>query len=149
MFYSIISAVSVFAVGLIAGAELGSLMYHQILDRLEYPTQLPALQAINKTVGKIMPPVMSATVVLCLLAAAVGGDRTSRLLFLAAALLLVTMILVSVFGLGPIKAAEREADGGTSAAEFAALRRRWIGLHKIRVVLDLAAFAAALGAVWG
>lgn len=133
--------------GLLAGNELGTLIgFHPALKGLPLDAQIEAERALTARLGKIMPFYMTGTV-LATVSAAVDrcGGRGFRLAA-AAAGASVLMLGITLTGNLPLNARTVSYPADGDAAGWAAIRGRWDRLHVARVLLDLAAFAALVGA---
>lgn len=133
--------------GLLAGNELATLIgLHPALRALPLDRQIEAEQALTGQLAKIMPVYTSATLV------AVGAaalDRVGQRGFaptLAGAAAIVTMLAVTGLGNIPLNKATMSYPIGGDAAGWVAIRRRWERLHRIRVILDVGAFACLAAA---
>jgi uncharacterized membrane protein len=141
-------AVGVVLTGLLAGNELGTLAaLHPALRALPLPTQVAAERALTSRLRRIMPVVMTATLVAAVAAAAsLAGDPGFPLAILAAAAL-AAMLAVTLVGNMPLNLRTEAFPDQGDAAEWRAIRSRWERLHLIRVALDLAAFACLVTAL--
>ena len=147
-----ILVISVLLSGLLGGNELATLIaFHPGLGRLSLGSQIEAERALTRRLGGIMPFFMTGTLVAAF-AAAVGLRGEPEFGFVAsAAVALGVMLAITLLGNVPLnrRTVEFPAEGDELA--WAAIRRSWERLHRVRVVLDLVAFACltvALAARW-
>jgi hypothetical protein len=139
---------TVVLVGLLAGNELGTLaVVHPALDRVPYAAGRPAAQAVVDRFGRVMPVFMPVTLAVTLITALLVDGLAAVLLFVAGAALVV-MLAVTFAGLMPLNRRQLGATEATPVEDWRAWRQRWLPLHGVRVVCDVAALVlAAVAAV--
>jgi hypothetical protein len=127
-------------VGALAGNELGTLtVIHPALDRLPYASSRPGTEAVSAGFGRVLPVVMTVTVI-ATFATALALDGRASVLLLIAGTALVAMLVVTFVGLMPLYARELKAGKDTPEEEWRAGRERWMRFHSVRVSLDGGAF---------
>lgn len=127
--------------GLLAGNELATLIAaHPAVETLPLRARIEAEQALTDRLATIMPIYTSGTL-LAVVAAAVDRARTPRFAPTAAAAGAIAAML-AVTGLGNIPLNRRTMDYPVDgdAPGWTEIRRPWERLHRVRVLLDLAAF---------
>jgi uncharacterized membrane protein len=143
--------VNVALTGMLTGNELGTKgVAHPALGELPVAAHVRAEQALTRAYGRVMPTVMTATLVSFVPVLALERDRTRARLALAGLGSYGVMLAVTLAGNVPIN--ERllglDPDAPADQDEFRALRARWERLHTARATLDVAGLACAvLGAV--
>ncbi|MEX0657552.1 MAG: anthrone oxygenase family protein [Egibacteraceae bacterium] len=139
MLVEIALVATIVLVGVVAGNEIGTLVViHPALDRVPYASGRPAAQAVVARFGRVMPVLMPITIAVTFVTALVLDGTPSVLLLLAGAAL-VAMLIVTFAGLMPLNTSQLGADETTPADEWYGWRARWLRLHAVRVVCDLAA----------
>lgn len=147
-------AANVILAGILTGNEwAGWTVVHPALDRLPPGERLHAEQAIYRRFGKIMPFLMSSTVVSGAMAATRTADRRSRAFALTATGTgcYAAMLAVTLTRNVPInKELLALTDEPRSHGRLAELRRDWDRLHTVRNLLNLAGLAlTVVGALEG
>ena len=129
--------------GLLAGNELGTAIgSHPALRTLPLTAEIEAERALTAHLGKVMPLYMTATVTAAVVAAVDRRGQPGFELAAAAAGATALMLAITLLGNLPLNARTVTYPETGGAREWEALRSRWRRLHQIRVVLDVAAFAA-------
>ncbi len=133
--------------GLLSGNELATAIgLHPALTALPLPARIEAERTLTTRLGAIMPVYMTGTVVAVTTAAVDRRGTPGARLAGSAAAATVLMLGITLLGNLPLNArtVAYPPDGG--AEGYTDIRRRWERLHRVRVLLDLGAFAALLTA---
>lgn len=131
-----------FLVGLYAGGVLFVVLAPSA-SRLPGPAYVRQWQALNTDYGRVMPPLL-LTSVLALVSATVLSWSQGGLMFglCAGALVLVVLtIAVTVVMMEPLNRIADSWNPDILPITWQQVRQRWAGLHRIRTILGVAAFA--------
>jgi len=145
--------VNLLLAGVLTGNEVGTkVVVHPALATLPFGAQVQAEQAVVGRYGRVMPVLMSLTILSAVPMLVAIRDRRS-LAFratAAGAASYAAMVAVTVTVELPINRRVKEASPQTPPDEFRELRRRWDRYHTVRVALDLAGLTCfCLGALAG
>jgi uncharacterized membrane protein len=137
-----------FLTGALTGNEFGSwAALHPALRKLPQQAHVRSEQAVTRRYGKMMPALMTGTLVSFVPILSLVSDRKSLsfLFDLASMLCYATMLTITLAGNIPINQRTLELDPDTtSREEFLALRARWDRLHTARNVMNLIGFGLAI-----
>ena len=127
-------------VGALFGNELGTLLIHRALFKLPTDQHLASEQAIQRILGRFMPPYMIVAIAGAIVAALAADGSPATALGAAAVGCLLVMLAATLRGNVPINNETLRLRPGVDPARWQSLRRRWMGLHAMRVTLDACAF---------
>jgi hypothetical protein len=134
--------------GVLTGNEFGGFVgFHPALYELPTEAHARAERAITSRFGKIMPPFMTAAIILFVpILSFVRSHRSPLFVFTLVGMFCYVAILALTFaGNMPINRRVLELDPATvSREEFTELRRRSDRFHAARNTLNLLGFACAL-----
>ena len=139
--------INLILVSLLVGTEFAvSFFVHPVLSKLPQSVHLASVQVIGRILGKVMPIWMPLIIVSALPVLYFIGDINSAAFWLTAAgmLCIVLMLAISLFGNVPINKQVIEWNSQSPPDNWLELRNRWDSLHRIRVVLDIAALILLL-----
>ena len=141
--------VNLLLASVLTGNELGTgAAIHPALRTLPLAGQVEAEQAVTRRYGRLMPPLMTGTILSCLPVLALVRDRRSAAFrgTLAGLGCYAAMLLVTLLGNMPLNRRTLAASPQSPPADWGALRARWERLHTARVLLDLTGWSVlALG----
>lgn len=129
--------------GFTACAEFGSYAFvHSVLRRLPPVHHIGAEQGLLKTYGRVMPAMMTLTVVLGITYAVQVWDEggAARVLGTAAAVTLVVALVSTIVFNVPINRATGNWDAHNPPADWKAIRDRWEYFQAVRSWLFLIGF---------
>ena len=134
--------------GLLAGNELATLIaFHPALRRVPLRSQVEAERALTKLLGVIMPVYMTATLVAAIAATFGLSGKPGFQLALFAAGALVVMLAITMTQNLPLNRETVDFPLDGDEPSWSKIRRRWEGLHVVRVALDVSAFAGLTAAL--
>lgn len=140
--------VNLLLTGVLTGNEFGSgAALHPALRELPQQAYVRSEQAVTRRYGKMMPALMTGTLVSFVPVLSLVSDRRalSFLFDLAGMLCYATMLTITLAGNIPINRRTLELDPNTTPREeFLELRARWDRLHTVRNVLNLTGFGLAI-----
>jgi uncharacterized membrane protein len=139
--------INLILVSLLVGTEFAvSFFVHPVLRGLPQSVHLASVQVIGRILGKVMPIWMPLIIVSVLPVLYFIGDPNSAAFWLTAAgmLCIVLMLAISLFGNVPINKQVIEWNPQSPPDNWLELRNRWDSLHRVRVVLDIAALILLL-----
>ena len=139
----LVSFLAVLLAGLVAGLLVGTAIDHQQLKVLDAPAWVPARQSIDSVFSRLMPWAWNTTLVL-LFASAYFDRGQARGLFVAAGVVLLLGIVFTLVVEVPINKQIETWTPTHAAANWAALRDRWMTFHFARTGAGVAAFVLAL-----
>jgi len=129
--------------GLLAGNELGTLIgSHPALRSLPLAAEIEAEQAFTARLGQFMPVYKTSTLVAAVAAAVDRRGAPGRRLAAASAAASALALVITLAGNVPLNARTLSYLGDGPADGWADIRDRWERLHRVRVLLELAAFGA-------
>ncbi|MCA5892314.1 DUF1772 domain-containing protein [Isoptericola sp. NEAU-Y5] len=132
--------VTVVVVGLMVGVELSvAFVINPIFDRLPEDVGVTARSEGARMLGRLMP-FWYITSTLLVAGTAMVQPAAAAVAWTAAGLLLVSVVM-SVALLVPINNRSKTWTPETVPADWRDQKRRWDGLHVVRVVVIVAAFA--------
>jgi uncharacterized membrane protein len=140
-----VAALSVFAVGLIAGQMLAIGIANYAARGLPETSWTLRFQSENDLFTKTMPPFLTAPaiglVTLCFL-----SHDDARGMFAAAALLILIVLAITMAFNVPINKQVQSWNAGTAPSTWMFTRDKWLRFHLARTVVGLISFAiAAIG----
>ncbi len=145
--------VNLLLASVLTGNELGTgVSIHPALRTLPPAGQVAAEQAVTRRYGRLMPSLMTGTILSCLPVLALVRDRRSAAFrgTLAGLGCHAAMLLVTLVGNMPLNRRTLAASPQAPPPDWAALRGRWERLHAARVLLDLAGWSLlVVGALGG
>lgn len=142
-----LAVIATTVVGLMVGVELAvALVVNPILLRLPTEAGLAGRAHGARMLGRAMPIWYVGSLVLVVaLAVSAWGTTASVTAFVGAALLAVSVVM-SVVLLVPINNRSMTWTPEDRPEDWREQQRRWDGLHSVRVVIIIAAFACVSGA---
>lgn len=135
-------SIALLLVGLYAGGVLFVVLAPSA-GRLPGPAYVRQWQALNTDYGRVMPALL-LTSVLALIVTSVLSWHHGRLVFGLAAGALVLVVLTIVLTVVVMEPLNRIADSwnpDSLPSSWQQIRQRWAGMHLIRTVLGVTAFA--------
>ncbi len=145
MWHDVISLLSVFLAGILAGEEV-VVRYgvHPSLATLDERSQIQARQGLIRTLRVQVPSVFAATAVSAVAALILDGADDGLGFRVAGVLALLAWILVTAIGTVPINKGALEWQPDAPPANWRALVGRWEQLDVIRSCMAMLAFAFLL-----
>lgn len=138
----IVRSVNLVLAGTLTGNEFGTLAgVHPALEDLSPSERIRAEQEVTRRFGAIMPFWMGSTVLSGVLAALFSRGTAGFRSTLLGAACFAGMLASTRIGNVPINERVIEMDPEKDQEEFAALRKRWDRLHKLRVALNATGLA--------
>lgn len=141
--------VNLLLASLLTGNEVGTrVAIHPALETLPPAGRVEAEQAVTRRLGRLMPALMTSTILSCLPVLALSRDRRSvaTRLTLGGLACYAGMLLVTLLGNVPLNRRILEASPQSPPLDWAELRARWDRLHTVRVLLDITGWSLlALG----
>lgn len=134
-------------VSIFVGTEFAvSFFVHPVLRRLPQSVHLASVQVLGRILGKVMPIWMPLIIVSALPVLYFIGDANSAAFWLTVAgmICIVLMSAISLLGNVPINKQVIEWNPQSPPDNWLELRNRWDSLHRVRVVLDIAALILLL-----
>jgi uncharacterized membrane protein len=143
MLRDVLSTLSVFCIGMVAGLMFGTGLAAYTAKGLPEKSYTLRFQLEDALFAKAMPPLMLATLIL-LAAAATLSAGGGRLLFAAAALLMLTVLFVTVRFEIPLNREIQSWTAGAAPATWSAVRDRWLANHLVRTIAATGSFVCAI-----
>lgn len=131
---------------LLVGLYVGGVLFVVLAPsagRLPGPAYVRQWQALNTDYGRVMPPLL-LTGVLALIATAALSWHHGRLVFglgTGALVLVGLTIVVTVVGIEPLNRIADSWNPDQLPITWQQVRQRWAGLHLVRTILGVTAFA--------
>ncbi|WP_262380323.1 DUF1772 domain-containing protein [Nonomuraea sp. PA05] len=148
---SLLLTVSRMVATALAGLYAGGVLFVVIapsVARMPGAAYVTYWQALNADYGRAMPPFLLAGIGVTLVASALSWQRGWPAFgaCTAALILLVATVALTVAGMEPLNRIANGWDPAQPPAGWHEIRQRWLGLHLLRAVLALAAFACLIAA---
>ena len=134
---------TLFVVGFTACAEFGSYAFvHPVIRRLPLEHHLAVEQGLLRTFGRVMPVLMTGSVLLGIAHASAGGGNGGPAIWrwLGAASLIAALISTIIVNV-PINLATGRIDPAAPPADWRSMRNRWEVFQGVRSWLLLIGFA--------
>lgn len=139
--------VNLLLASVLVGNEFGSWVgFHPALGTLQTGAQIQAEQALTRRYGRLMPGLMTATIVSCLPLLSLIQDRRSVAFrgALGGMLSFLAMLGVTFVGNMPINRRVLALSADAQPADWRALRTRWDRWHTLRNGLNFSGLALLL-----
>lgn len=135
-------SVALLLVGLYAGGLLFVVLAPSA-SRLPGPTHVRHWQALNADYGRAMPPLLLTSVLAMVITTILSWHRgrPAFLLTAGALVLVVFTIGLTLAAMDPLNRLADSWDPDHLPSTWTQIRNRWAGLHLVRTLLAMAAFA--------